>query len=391
MTPAPIYLDHAATTPLDPRVREAAAPYLDEVFGNPSSPHRFGRAARAGVEQARRFVAQALGADPAQVLFTSGGTEANNLAVVGAALAARERGGPFRVAVSAVEHKSVLAAGHMVEALGGELVSLVVDHDGRVDPATLDAALERGVAVASVMAINNETGVIQDIVTLGERCQAAGVPFHCDAVQAFGKIPIAFAEWPCAMLTVSGHKIGAPKGVGALVVRDRALLRPLIRGGSQQFGMRPGTENVPGIVGFGRAAELAAAERAERAERLAALRDEFERQLTARLPDVVIHGRGAARGPNIANFSIPGTDSEAMLMQLDLAGVACSSGSACTTGTVEPSHVLTAMGVSRELGIAALRVSLGGGTRAEDLARAVEALAQATRRVRRLAGVLGRG
>ncbi len=385
------YLDHAATTPVRPEVREAMLPYLgDEAFGNPSSPHRFGRAARAGIEEAKRLVAQALGAEPNQVIFTSGGTEADNLAVIGAALAARERGGPFRVAVCATEHKAILAAAHAVAHLGGEEIVLPVGADGVVDEAALDAALARGVAIVSVMWVNNEVGTIQPVARLAERCRAAGVTFHTDAVQAFGKIPVSVRDVPCTLITISGHKIGAPKGIGALVVRDRRAIEAIIHGGGQQFGLRPGTENVPGIIALGRAVELAAAEQQDLAPRLGAVRDDLEGRLATLVPDARINGRDGKRAPHVVNVSIPGTDSEAMLMHLDLAGIACSAGSACSTGSVEPSHVLTAMGVPRELGVAALRFSFGRTSTSADVEALAAALPRIVEKVRSLSAVLHR-
>jgi cysteine desulfurase len=386
-----VYLDNAATTPVRPEVLEAMLPYLGaEAFGNPSSAHRFGRAARAGIEQAKRAVAGALGAEPNQVVFTSGGTEADNLAVIGAALAARAAGGPFRVAVTATEHKAVLAAAHAVAHLGGEEILLPVDASGVVDEAAVDAALARGVAVVSVMWVNNEVGTEQPIARLAERCRARGTSFHSDAVQAFGKVPVSLPAAPCTFLTISGHKIGAPKGVGALIVRDRHAVEAIIHGGGQQFGIRPGTENVPGIIALGRAVELAAAEQAAFATRAAALRDELERRLLAAVPDAVVHGRRGPRAPHVTSASIPGTDSEALLMHLDLAGIACSSGSACSTGAVEPSHVLTAMGVPPELGVAALRFSIGKDTTSEDLEALFAALPRIVEKVRALSAVLHR-
>src|SRR5438552_15028 len=276
-----VYLDNAATTPVRPEVLEAVLPYLGrEAFGNPSSAHRFGRAARAGIEEAKRTIAAALGggAEPGQVIFTSGGTEADNLAVIGCALAARARGGPFRVAVSAIEHKAVLAAAHAVARLGGEEIILPVNGQGEVVEDALSEALARGVAVVSVMWVNNEIGVVQPVARLAARCREAGVPFHVDGVQAFGKIPVSLSDVACTLCTVSGHKVGAPKGIGALVVRDRHVIEAIIHGGGQQFGIRPGTEHVPGIVGFGAAVELAAREQAAFAARVAALRADLERR-----------------------------------------------------------------------------------------------------------------
>jgi cysteine desulfurase len=386
-----VYLDHAATTPVRPEVLEAMLPYLtSQAFGNPSSAHRFGRTARAGIEQARREVAQAVGAEPNQVVFTSGGTEADNLGIVGAALAARDRGGAMCAVVSAIEHKAILAAAHAVCHLGGREVVLPVDRNGRVDLAALDAALAEAPAVVSVMWVNNEVGVVQPVPAIAARCRAAGVAFHTDAVQAFGKVPVHFGELACTLLTISGHKIGAPKGIGALIVQDRAAVEAIIHGGGQQYGIRPGTENVAGAVALGRAAALAAEEQAAEAVRLRGLRDELAARILAAVPDVVVNAEGAERAPHVLSVSVVGTDSEAMLMHLDLAGVAVSSGSACSTGAVEPSHVLTAMGVPRELALGAIRFSLGHETTADDVTRAAEVMPAAVAKVRKLAGVLGR-
>jgi cysteine desulfurase len=386
-----VYLDNAATTPVRAEVLEAMLPYLGkEAFGNPSSPHRFGRTARAGVEEAKRTIAETLGAEPNQVIFTSGGTEADNLAVIGGALASRDRGGPFRVAVSATEHKAVLAAAHAVTHLGGDEIMLPVSPQGLLEADPVEDALRRGVAVVSVMWVNNEVGTVQAIQRLASRCHEAGVCCHTDAVQALGKIPVSLRDVACTLVSISGHKIGAPKGIGALVVRDRRAIEAIIHGGGQQFGLRPGTENVPGIIGLAKAVELAAVEQADFARRVAELRDALERRLLEVVPDAVVNGRGAERAPHLTDVSIPGTDSEALLMHLDLAGIACSSGSACSSGAVEPSHVLTAMGVPRELGVAALRFSFGKDNTAEDVDAVVSVLPRAVEKVRALAAVLHR-
>ena len=391
MTKRVTYLDNAATTPVRPEVLEAMLPYLGkEAFGNPSSAHRFGRAARAGVEEAKRAIAEAVGAEPNQVVFTSGGTEADNLAIIGAALAARDRDGPFRVAVCATEHKAALAAAHAVKHLGGEEVILPVSASGLVDNRALDSVLDEGVALVSVMWVNNEVGTVQPVADVASRCCDAGVLFHSDAVQAFGKVPVSLRDVNCTLLTISGHKIGAPKGVGALIVRDRKAVEAIIHGGGQQFGIRPGTENVPGIVGLGIAAKLGAQEQPALAARLRELRDELERRVLAIVPDAVINGWQSERAPHISSISIPGTDSEALLMHLDLAGIACSSGSACSTGTVEPSHVLTAMSVPRELGVAALRFSLGKDSTIDDVEAVTGVLPRIVEKVRSLSAVLHR-
>ena len=391
MTRPPVYLDHAATTPVRPEVLEAMLPYLtDQAFGNPSSAHRYGRAARAGIEQARREVAQAVGAEPNQVIFTSGGTEADNLGIIGAALASRDRGGSVCAVVSAIEHKAVLAAAHAVCHLGGREIVLPVDGRGRVSLEALDAALAERPAVVSIMWVNNEVGVVQPVAEIAQRCRATGVVFHTDAVQAFGKLPVSMADLPCTLLTLSGHKIGAPKGVGALIVRDRKAVEAIIHGGGQQYGIRPGTENVAGAVALGRAALLAAREQPEEAPRLRALRARLAERLRAAVADLTVNGDDGDTAPHVLNVAVAGADSEALLMHLDLAGVAASSGSACSTGAVEPSHVLVAMGVPRELALGAIRFSLGRESTDEDVDRVAEVMPAVVAKVRQLAGVLGR-
>jgi cysteine desulfurase len=366
-------------------------PYLtNQAFGNPSSAHRFGRAARAGIEQARREIAHAMGAAPNQVIFTSGGTEADNLGIIGAALAARDRGGNVCAVVSAIEHKAVLAAAHAVCHLGGREVVLPVDEDGQVSLNALDEALAGRPALVSIMWVNNEVGVVQPVADIARRCHAAGVVFHTDAVQAFGKVPVAVGDLSCTLLTISGHKIGAPKGIGALIVRDRKAIEAIIHGGGQQYGIRPGTENVAGAVALGRAALLAAREQPEEAPRLRALRDLLAQRLCATVPDLVVNGGGPDSAPHVLNVSVAGADSEALLMHLDLAGVAASSGSACSTGAVEPSHVLMAMGLPRELALGAIRFSFGRESIAEDVDRVAELMPAVVAKVRKLASVLGR-
>jgi cysteine desulfurase len=387
----PVYLDHAATTPVRPEVLEAMLPYLTaQSFGNPSSAHRFGRAARAGIEQARRQVAEAVGAEPNQVVFTSGGTEADNLSIVGASLAARDRGEQMCAAVSAVEHKAVLAAAHAVCHLGGREIVLPVDSGGLLEMRALDEALADHPAVVSVMWVNNETGVVQQISEIAARCREAGVIFHTDAVQAMGKVPVSAAGLSCTLLTISGHKIGAPKGIGALIIRDRKAVEAIIHGGGQQFGIRPGTENVAGAVALGRAAELASAEQATVAERLRGLRDDLASRLKAAVGGLVVNAESSDRAPHLLSVAVTGADSEALLMHLDLAGIAASSGSACSTGAVEPSHVLVAMGVARDLALGTIRFSLGRESTGEDVDRAVEVVPTVVAKVRKLAGVLGR-
>jgi cysteine desulfurase len=268
-------------------------------------------------------------------------------------------------------------------------MTLPVHPDGLVDLEALDRALAARPAVVSVMWVNNETGVVQSVDTIATHCQAAGVPFHSDAVQAFGKVPLSPAA-PWTMLTISGHKIGAPKGIGALVVRNRSAVAAIVHGGSQQHGIRPGTENVAGAVALGRAAQLASSDLDLAAPRMRMLLDDLAARLLAAVPDAVVNGASAARAPHVLSLSVPGVDSEALLMHLDLAGIAASSGSACSTGAVEPSHVLTAMGIPRELAIATVRFSLGHQTTAADVERAAAAFPAVVAKVRQLSVVLGR-
>ena len=391
MSESLVYLDHAATTPVRPEVLEAMLPYLgSDRYGNPSSAHRQGRAARAGLEQARREVAEAVGAEPPSVVFTSGGTEADNLAILGSVLAAQSAGRRMLAAVPATEHKAVLAAAHAVVRHGGEERMLPVDGQGRLDMGALDEVLVDRPAVISVMWANNETGVLQPIPDIARRCEEHGTPFHTDLVQAFGRVPVSLRHARIALATISGHKLGAPKGIGALIVRKGTPLEPILHGGSQQGALRPGTENISGAVALGRAALLAAREQAAEAVRLAALRDDLARVLRAAVPNLIIAGESAPRVPHILNLLVPGADSGALLMHLDLAGIAASGGSACQTGAAESSHVLLAMGYPRDIAAGVIRFSLGRQTRSEDVARVAEVWASLVVRVRQAGEVFGR-
>ncbi|MEP6591367.1 MAG: cysteine desulfurase family protein [Gemmatimonadota bacterium] len=386
----PVYLDHAATTPVRPDVLEAMLPFFNAAWGNPSSSHRFGRAAKAGLEQGKREVAEALGVEPNQVVFTSGGTEADNLAVIGAALAARAKGRPMHIVTSAIEHKAVLAAAHAVVDLGGRETILPVDSCGMVDLDALDRALADAPSLVSIMWANNEVGVVQPMAAIGDRCRAAGIPLHSDAVQAFGKLPIDLDAVGCSLLSISGHKLGAPKGIGALIVKDRHIIEAIVHGGGQQFGIRPGTENVAGAVALGRAALLARQELDEHVTRMLALRAELTERLRAAVPDLVVQCESTVRAPHVLSVSVPGAEAEALLMHLDMAGVACSGGSACSTGSVEPSYVLVAMGVERALALGTVRFSLGHETTRADIARVAEVFPGIVDRVRKLGVSLGR-
>lgn len=357
--PSQIYLDHAATTPVRPEVLEAMLPFFGPRFGNPSSVHRWGRDARTALDEARERVAKCLGAHTDEICFTSGGTEADNMAVLGAWRARRSEGRNAIVSTP-IEHKAVLASVHEAAREGADERLCAMTRDGVVDVASFTELLGNDTAIASVMWVNNEIGTVQPISTLAELAKERGALFHTDAVQAFGKIAIDTHALPVDVLSISGHKIGAPKGVGAVYIRRGTSVAPLFHGGSQDRGRRPGTENVAMVVGFALAAELAVAEREDEVRRLERLRTRLEEAILARLPDAVIHGRGAAvRAPHIVNVSVPGTDSESMLMALDLRGIGCSAGSACQSGSITPSHVLSGIGVPADIATAAIRMSIG--------------------------------
>ena len=383
--PEPIYLDHAATTPVRPEVLEAMQPFFGPRFGNPSSLHRWGREARAALDEARERLASTLGAHSDELCFTSCGTEADNMALIGVWRSRRERDGRNAAVATPIEHKAVLGALHEVAHEGGEERLLRVDACGVVDSSSFDGLVNDDAAVCSVMWVNNEIGVMQDVPAFAQRAHQRGVTFHTDAVQAFGKVDIDARKTPFDLLSISGHKIGAPKGIGALFIRRGTPVAPLMFGGSQDRGRRPGTENVAMAVGLARAAELTVAEREEECGRLNELRERLEAALLERIPDAVIHGRGAPRAPHVLNISVPGTDSEAMLMALDLRGVACSAGSACQSGSITPSHVLTALGVPADLAGAAIRMSLGSLTTDEGVARVAELFPTLVEKARRLA------
>ena len=379
----PVYLDHAATTPVRAEVLEAMLPFFGARFGNPSSVHRWGREARTALDEARERLAGCLGAANDEVVFTSCGTEADNMAVIGV-WRARHDEARRAVVTTPIEHKAVLAAAHEVAREGGEERLLTMQRAGQVDEGSFDALVTDDVAVCSVMWVNNEIGSLQDIAALATRAKARGATFHTDAVQAFGKVEVNARTTPFDLLSISGHKIGAPKGIGALFVRRGTPLEPLMFGGSQDRGRRPGTENVAMAVGLARAAELAVAERAHEWSKLEAMRDRLEAAILARIPDAAIHGRGGPRAPHITNVSVPGVDSESMLMALDLRGVGCSAGSACQSGSITPSHVLSAIGVSPDLAGAAIRMSLGSLTTDAGIDRVAELFPTLVEKARRL-------
>ncbi len=360
-----IYLDHAATTPVAPEVIEAMLPYLQEIWGNPSSMHSFGRQSYEAVEQGRAELAKLLNCQPREIVFTSGGSEADNLAIFGAAAALESKG--KHLITSSIEHHAV---SHTMEELvkrGCDVTYLPVNEAGLVDPEAVRAALRPDTVLVSIMHANNEVGTVQPIAEIGAICRAAKVLFHTDAVQSVGHIPVDVGALNVDMLSLSGHKFYGPKGVGALYIRRGVRIKPQIFGGGHERGMRSGTENVPGIVSMGRAAELAMAEMDTEALRQAAMRDRLLDGLVAAIPDSFASGDRVQRLPNNASIIVKYVEGEAMLLRLDAVGIAVSSGSACTSGSLDPSHVLLAMGIPVEFAHGSIRFSLGRGTTEADI------------------------
>lgn len=377
----PIYLDHAATTAMRPEVVEAMLPYFQDSFGNASSAHRWGRQARNALEQARERLAAALGAKRREIVFTGSGTEADNIAVLGRWRTACREGTRGAIVCSAVEHKAVGAAAKEAGHDGASVILLAVDENGRVELGSLDEALAANPCVVSVMWGNNEVGTVQPVYEIAERCRSRGVPFHTDAVQAFGKVRVNVSELPCDLLSLSAHKISGPKGIGALFIREGVSVLPLTHGGGQERQLRPGTENVASAVGFAVAAELAVREQEEEYARLSALRARLEEGLKSRVPDLSINGGGAERLPHVLNVTVPGADQESLLIGLDLEGIAVSGASACQTGSASPSHVLTAMGQLMS-DAASIRFSLGRTTTEEEIERTLEVVPRVIARMR---------
>lgn len=373
-----IYLDYNATTPIDGRVAEAMEPFLREGFGNPSSGHREGRKARAAVDTARARVAACIGADPSEIVFTSGGTESNNLAIQGIVAA---RGGGH-VITSAVEHPAVLEVVLAMEAAGTASLTVIgVDQRGRVDPGAVLGALRPDTVLVSLMLANNEVGTLQPVADVAAICRARSVALHTDAAQAVGKIPVDVNALGVDLLSVAGHKLYAPKGVGALYVRAGTELEPFVRGAGHERGLRPGTENVLEIVGLGRACELVRGELDEEVDRLTAMRRTLRDRLTARIPDIVEHGDPEGRLPNTVSVAFPGAAS-ADILEILGDDVAASAGAACHEGGAVLSHVLWAMGVEPEIAAGTIRLSIGRMTTASDVEIGADRLAEAVRAAR---------
>jgi cysteine desulfurase len=380
-----IYLDHNATTPIHPDVLAAMQPYLTERFGNPSSVHGWGREARQALEGARQTVAQILGAtDKDCIVFTGGGTEADNLALRGVLDAQGEGGG--HLVVSAVEHHAVLHTAEYLARCGREVTWLSVDGEGLLDPQDVRLAIRPDTVLVSLMHGNNETGVLFPIREAARICRERGVLFHTDAIQSFGKLPVDVEALGVDLLSISGHKLGGPKGIGALYIRRGTKMLPLLTGGWQERSRRGGTENVAGAVGLARAAELAREDLKGAGRRMAELRDRLESGLLAAIPEVRRNGHPTVRLPQTSSLAFPGTEAESLILALDLCGIGVSSGAACSSGSLEPSHVLTAMGLPHDRVQGSVRFSLGRGTTAEEIDCVLETLPPIVERMRRANG-----
>jgi cysteine desulfurase len=367
-----IYLDNAATTPTDPEVVKAMLPYFSDIFGNPSSLHSFGQEAKRAIEEARDRIASFISADPEEIVFTSGGTESDNFALKGAAYARRDKGD--HIITTAIEHHAVLSTGHYLEKQGFKVTYLPVDAFGIVDPAAVKKAITDKTILISVMHANNELGSIQPIAEIGKIAAARGIPLHTDAVQTFGHLPINVDELGVSLLSASAHKFYGPKGVGILYVRKGTKMESFMHGGEQERGRRASTHNVPGIVGMGKAVKLAGESLTEESERISRLRDRFIRGILDKIEYTRLNGHPVQRLPNNVNFCVQYIEGEAMILRLDMSDIACSSGSACSSASMDPSHVLAAIGLPQELAHGTLRFSLGKYTTGEDIDRVLSEL-----------------
>jgi cysteine desulfurase len=375
-----VYLDHAATTPLHPEVLSLMYEFMRDTFGNPSSVHSFGREAKKFTQEARQKVADLIGAAPEEIYFTSGGTEADNIAIIGTAMARRKNGN--HIITSAVEHHAVIDTFKYLAKNGFETTFLPVDKYGMVNPDDVAGAIRKETVLVTIMHANNEIGTIQPIAEIGRITREHGVAMHSDAVQTLTKIPVNVDDLNVDLLSLSAHKIYGPKGIGALYVRKGMRLQPIMHGGGQERKLRSGTENTPGIVGFGKAAEVGAREMEQESARVKGLRDKLIRRVLAEIPSVSLNGHPEQRLPNNANFSIALVEGESLVLSLDLEGVAVSSGSACSSGSLQPSHVLKALGLPHEMMHGSLRMTLGRANSEEDIDYVVEALKNIAVRLR---------
>ena len=384
-----VYLDHSATTPVRAEVLAVMMPYFSAAFGNASSVHRWGREARLGVDLAREKVAHLIGADPREIVFTSGGTEADNLAVRGVAGASKTKG--KHIITTSIEHHAVLHTCETLERAGFTLTYVGCDKYGMVDPEEIRAAIEPETILISVMHGQNEVGTIEPVAEIGRIAKEKGILFHTDAVQSAGKTPINVNDLNVDLLTLSGHKIYGPKGVGAIYIRKGTKVLPAVTGGTHERGLRAGTENVAGIVGFGEACHLAEKELPTEPARLTALRDRMIKGILASVPDSILNGHPTQRLAHNVNISVKYVEGESMLLNLDLLGIGASSGSACTSGSLEPSHVLLSMGLPHELAHGSLRMTLGKSTASQDVDYVVEALPPIVARLREMSVFGGSG
>ena len=380
-----IYLDYAASAPVLPEVLDAMLPFFIEHYGNPSGIHGYGREARKAVERSRRQTAHALGAESSEICFTSGGSESDNLAIKGTAYALRGKGN--HLITSMIEHPAVLNTCRWLEKHGFRVTYLPTDSFGLIDPEAVRDAIRPETILVSIMAANNEIGTLEPVSQIGEICRGKGILFHTDAVQAVGMAEVDAVKMHADLISISAHKFHGPKGAGALYIRKGTRLDALIHGGSQERGLRAGTENVPGIVGLGKAIEIACSEREENTARIGKLQHELLKLITERVPGVKLNGHPVKRLPNNCHFSFPGIDSEALLLRLDLAGIAASGGSACTSGSTEPSHVLQAIGLEEKLLKGSIRLTLGRGTTEEEIQKTAQILPAIVEDLRSMQGI----
>lgn len=377
-----IYMDHAATTYVKPEVLDAMTPYFTEHFGNPSSIHSFARETKKAIDHAREQVANAIGATPSEIFFTSGATESDNWVLRGMAYQHKNKGN--HIITTAIEHHAILHTCQALEKQGFEVTYLEVDENGLVTPEQVKNAITDKTILVSVMFANNEIGTIEPIEQIGAVCKEKGVVFHTDAVQAFGAVPIDVNKMNIDLLSITGHKLYGPKGTGALYIRKGVILKNLIEGGAQERGKRPGTENIAGIVGLGKAAELANEHMEENAARLTALRDQLIDGILQQIPETRLNGHRTKRLPNNVNICFRYIEGESLLLLLDRAGIAASSGSACTSGSLDPSHVLLAIGLPHEIAHGSLRLTLGACTTEEDVLYTIETLKTIVERLRQM-------
>ncbi len=382
MTDDRIYMDHASTTPVDPQVLETMLPYFSEIYGNASNIHSFGRSAAEGIKKARKQVASLIGAEPEEMIFTSGGTEADNIGIIGYLRGSRKQG--THIMTSTIEHPAVLRTFQYLEKKGYEVTYIPVDGEGIIDMEKYKASFRDNTSLVSIIFGNNEIGVVQDIKELARIAHEHGAVFHTDTVQAYGKIPIDVGEMGIDLLSLSGHKIYGPKGIGALYIRKGLRIARINHGGSHERGLRSGTENVPAIVGLGKAAELAGQRMEEDGEREKKMRDRLFDEILARIPDTHINGHRTRRLPNNVNVRFANIEGEAILLNLDYHGIAVTTGSACSSASLDPSHVMLAIGLKPEEAHGSIRLTLGRGTTDEEVDRVLEVFPGVVEKLRKM-------